>query len=128
MLTRRALLRLISCIPFAGALAARAQPPGAILVETRIEGYRHYDGPRIESTLREGDELELRREPQNPHDARAIAIHDTRGRKLGYLPRKENRIPARLMDQGMELTAAITTIARDAEPWKRVRVALRMEK
>src|SRR5689334_23732236 len=34
--------------------------------------------------------LDLVREPENPHDANAVRV-EWRGRKLGYVPRRDNR-------------------------------------
>lgn len=55
-----------------------------------------------------GVELSLVREPKNPADEFAIMVKDKDGHKLGYVPRKMNKIPARLMDAGKMLFAKVT--------------------
>jgi hypothetical protein len=64
-----------------------------------------------------GDALDLMREPENPHDADAIAVY-WRGYQLGYLPREENRTLARLLDGGAELRAQVVSTCPAAEPWE----------
>ena len=56
-----------------------------------------------------GDELSLKRE-QNRYDDNAIIICDAKGRKLGYVPEKDNIVFARLMDAGKKLTGKINDI------------------
>ena len=50
--------------------------------------------------LQENDPLVLIREPDNRYDEHAISVVTTGGLKLGYLPRKNNLILSRLMDEG----------------------------
>ena len=71
-----------------------------------IAGFQYYDGPGLEKNLRESDPLILKREPKNPHDYFAVEVY--RGdSKLGYLPRSDNRIIARIMDQGVRVKAVV---------------------
>jgi hypothetical protein len=120
MLTRRQLLTLLAT-PLLKKAGALSDPPGALLLQTTIAGYRHYVGPSIEPRLHAGRELLLRRrEPSNPHDPNAIAILDRSEVKLAYLPRRQNEIPARLLDQRSRLTARVTAIRRRSAPWERI--------
>lgn len=125
VLTRRSFLSLIP------ALFVRPRPleegKGPMLLTTTIAGYRFHDGPRIEHHLHEGDPLILRREANNPHDRRAVAVDHPGGLCIGYLPRRGNEIPSRLLDQGVAICAEIVRIAPPpAEPRKRVEVAIRL--
>jgi hypothetical protein len=74
-----------------------------------VAGFSHHHGPRLIDQLNVGDELQLTREPDNPHDPRAVAIdfHDDR---IGYVPRERNRKIAELLDQGLNLTCRITAV------------------
>jgi len=47
-----------------------------------------------------GAKLRLIREPDNNFDELAILVKDQQGNKLGYVPRSDNPILARLMDAG----------------------------
>lgn len=127
MLSRRSFLRLLTFAPAAVRVATvAAAPRGALLLTTAIAGYRFHDGPSIERRLLAGGRLVLRREAGNVHDPNAIAVFHPAGALLGYLPRRENGIPARLMDQGIPLSAEIAAIAPPpAHPWERLTITVR---
>ena len=55
-------------------------------------------------------QLALLREPTNSYDAFAIQVVDGQKRKLGYMPRRMNHIPARLLDAGKLLYVKITDL------------------
>ena len=61
----------------------------------------------IADTLSDGDRLTLQREPTNEHDELAIKILDKDGNMLGYVPRRNNAVIARLMDIGKEFYAVL---------------------
>ena len=57
-----------------------------------IVGMRFQGGAEsLVNDLRPGDRISFLREPENEYDERAIMAVDGRGRKLGYIPRRENR-------------------------------------
>ncbi|MFB6262126.1 MAG: HIRAN domain-containing protein [Bradymonadaceae bacterium] len=88
-----------------------APPDGwALLLETYVAGVRYYDFADAGEPLDAGARVELRREPDNPHDRRAIAVDHPDGRMLGYLPRRRNTLPCRLMDAGYELRARVESV------------------
>ena len=78
---------------------------------------------RLYESLNEGDRVKLVREPDNPYDEYAIRIDteqddpigylatDTHalaeGVKLGYIPMKNNKVFARLMDAGKLLYGVV---------------------
>ncbi len=79
-----------------------------LLLQTMIAGTTHVVGiEELEPFLKPGDRLELIRIPDNPSDPNAIKIYTRDRVKLGYVPRKENHILARLMDAGKLLYARI---------------------
>lgn len=100
---------------------SRAEPPRHLIQHCPLAGFQYHDGEELWPYLTVGDSLELVREPANPFDANAIRI-DWLGRKLGYIPRAENRTTARLMDQGRRLEARIGGLERHGNPWRRVAV------
>ncbi len=65
------------------------------------------------SDLQSGQKLKLLREPNNPHDSKAIAVFTSNGHKLGYVPRTHNPLPADLMDNGHKLTASLLSVSSD---------------
>jgi HIRAN domain len=56
--------------------------------------------------LRQGDALELRREPDNPHDSNAIAVYHGSDH-LGYVPRTETPGIAAAIDAGTLLSTSL---------------------
>jgi hypothetical protein len=101
------------------ALAAALASASATAAETffvvqrsPLAGFHHYDGPGLWHEIRPGDRLELVREPENPYDAGAIRV-EWRGRKLGYVPQRDNAAIARQMDRGAPLEARVTALRQN---------------
>jgi hypothetical protein len=91
-----------------------------LLQDSPLAGFQYHAGKSVWPEIKVGDALTLTREPDNPHDARAVRV-DWRGRKLGYVPRRENADVARLLDNGQPLAARISRLAEGRDPWSRVR-------
>lgn len=79
------------------------------LFDSYIAGTTHLDDKTVLDVIKVGDMLNLQCE-DNKFDANAIKISYNDGRKLGYVPEKDNIIFARLMDAGKLLKAKITKI------------------
>lgn len=103
-------------------LAAAAAPAAEVRVlvqSSPLAGFRYYAGEDLWAQMREGDRLTLVREPDNPHDAKAVRV-EWRGQKLGYLPRRENAVVAGAMDGGEAVDARIAKLRRHRNPWQRL--------
>jgi hypothetical protein len=100
-----------------------AQERGAsvrLLVQSApLAGFRYHAAGEVWSELRVGDALELLREADNPHDVNAVAVA-WRGRKLGYVPRRENAALAWGMDRGERLCARISRLSAHPNPARRI--------
>ncbi|MCX7997649.1 MAG: HIRAN domain-containing protein [Leptospiraceae bacterium] len=70
------------------------------LIESYVAGTSYLDLKEVEKQLEKQEFLKLVREPTNQYDALAILIYDSKGNKLGYVPRAKNEVLARLMDAG----------------------------
>ena len=81
------------------------------LFDSYIAGTTHLEDKTVIEKVKVGDMLSLRRE-DNKFDSNAIIIMDAEGRKLGYVPEKDNLIFARLMDAGKLLKAKVSTITK----------------
>jgi len=83
----------------------------AVIVVQRspLAGFRHTNAAGFWRDMKVGDRLDLVREPENPYDAGAIRV-EWRGRKLGYVPRRENPAVARQLDRGAPLEARIISL------------------
>lgn len=112
-------------LPGAGPLAQEAQV--RLLVQASpLAGSQFHDLEALRPRLRVGDPLTLVREPENPHDPRAVRV-EWQGHKLGYVPRKENRSVAAALDQGDVLRARIARLREDPDPWRRLEFEVWME-
>ena len=110
-LASRCALLLLS-ITVAGSVLAQAASGGVrLLVQSApLAGFRYHAAAEVWPELRVGDALGLEREPDNPHDPNAIAV-TWRGRKLGYVPRRDNATLAWGLDRGAPLQARISRLA-----------------
>jgi hypothetical protein len=97
--------------PFLGGLAGRIGTGNLpydkpfsqeiFLIATHVAGTMYVDGiEQLVAPLEKGTKLFFFREPDNPVDAHAILIVNEQQVKLGYVPRANNEILARLMDAG----------------------------
>jgi hypothetical protein len=104
---------LVTTFVLAFSLHAIAQTPeiaARILVQdSPLAGFQYYEGKDLWLEMKSGDKLTLVREPDNPHDANAIRL-EWKGRKLGYVPRRDNSDLARQLDLGMTAEARITAL------------------
>jgi len=92
-----------------GSVSALAAEAAIIVQRSPLAGFRHYDGIEVWRDMKSGDRLELVREPENPYDAGAIRV-EWRGRKLGYVPRRDNAAVARQLDRGTPLEARVAAL------------------
>jgi hypothetical protein len=114
-------------LPGKKAIAGQGQLPGLVpLCNCPVAGFQYHEGPNLLSSLRNGQRLLLRREPDNPYDPLAIAVRTESGKKLGDLPRRLNEIPARLMDDGHRLAAVIVAVDQGALLWEMVEMEVRL--
>lgn len=79
------------------------------LFDTYVAGTTHIEGiEELEQYLNVEDKLDFFREPDNKYDEQAIMIKTVNGVKIGYVPRQDNVIFARLMDAGKLLFGRIS--------------------
>ena len=79
------------------------------LFDTFVAGTTHLEDQSVLDAIAVGDKLSLRRE-ENKFDDKAILILNESGKKLGYIPEKDNLVFSRLMDAGKLLIGKITDI------------------
>ncbi len=128
MLNRRSLLRGLLSAPAAVVMppVCAAEAGRSLLIqESPVAGTQFYAWKQIRNSLQSGDVLILRRNPYNAYDRRAVEIW--RGEDmLGHLPRGENVAVSQMMDRGERLVARLSRVADDANPWRRLRVCVRL--
>lgn len=79
------------------------------LFNSYVAGTTHLEDQSVLGEIKEEDDLLLQRE-DNRFDQNVILVLTNERRKLGYIPKKDNVVFARLMDAGKLLKAKITTI------------------
>ncbi len=86
--------------------AAFAQEVRLLVQRCPLAGFRYYEAPQLVGDIVPGELLQLVREPDNPYDANAVRVA-WRGRKLGYVPRRQNAALAWAMDRGEAFDARV---------------------
>jgi hypothetical protein len=112
-------MRLPASLLLAATFAAHAQSVQLVVQDSPLAGFRYGEGAAVWRELRQGDALELVREHDNPHDANAVRV-EWRGRKLGYVPRRENAAVAWGLDRGAPLRARVSRLAEHPNPARRI--------
>jgi hypothetical protein len=115
----------------AGLLACSAlaeqRPNVRLLVQSSpLAGLRYHEAATLWENLRIGDRLELAREPDNPYDTNAVSV-SWYGRKLGYVPRRENAALAWALDRGERLQARISRLIEHRNPSRRLEFEVYIE-
>lgn len=103
------------------SLAVHAESVKLLVQSSPLAGFQYHAGEALWARLQVGDALDLIREPDNPHDARAVRV-EWRGVMLGYLPRAENEAVAAALDRGERVAGRIAALVRHQNPWRRVRI------
>ena len=127
---RRDVIKALCGLFGVGVLAARrgraAAQPQILLARMHVAGTAYYDAEATADRLRPGQRLVLRRQPENLYDTLAIEVLGPEGHKLGYVPRRRNEMPARLMDAGKRLSARAESIEQRGS-WLNIQVSLYLD-
>ena len=91
-----------------------------------LAGFRYHAAAEVWHELRLGDALDLVREADNAFDANAISV-SWRGRKLGYVPRRENAALAWGLDRGERLYARISRLMQHPSRLRRIEFEVYVE-
>ena len=92
------------------------------LFDTFIAGTTHLKDSTVLDELCVGEKLSLVRE-DNKFDDKAILIQNSKGKKLGYVPEKDNLVFSRLMDAGKLLVAKILDVETRGS-FKKIRIGI----
>lgn len=93
------------------------------LFDTYVAGVSHLQDKSVLDEIKVNDQLILRRE-DNKFDDKAIMLMTKSGKKLGYVPEKDNVIFSRLMDAGKLLTAYIRLIKVRSIDYQQISIAI----
>ena len=70
-----------------------------------IAGLQYYEVLEVWKQLKIGQELDLYPEPDNRYDEHAVIVSFD-GKKLGYLPRSQNRVVSKILQAGHDVYEA----------------------
>ncbi|MRR49570.1 MAG: HIRAN protein [Rhodocyclaceae bacterium] len=118
---RSALISCLLCWLALNFTPARAESVRVLVQDSPLAGFQYHAGAEFWNELHVGDVLTLVREPENAYDPNAVRV-EWKGRKLGYLPRRENAAVAAEMDRGTRVEGRIGSLVVDRNPWRRVRI------
>lgn len=94
------------------------------LFDSTVAGTSHIVGmEELAEHLDEGEKLDFYREPKNEFDDQAIAIKTASGTKIGYVPRRDNVVFARLMDAGKLLFGRIDSTEK-CGTWVKIKIKI----
>lgn len=123
MTSRRRFFRSILAIIgvaaiYPASVKKRSSERSLLLLNTTLAGYQHYQADQLFPLLRVGQPLELKREIDNRHDEKAVAVY-WQDQKLGYVQRGDNIGISQMMDRGEKLYAVIDDLKQSENPWER---------
>lgn len=123
---RRALFPILPVLCL--CLPAQAQNPAIqLLVQSSpLAGFRYGEAAAVMPMLQLGDALELAREKDNPHDPNAVRV-EWRGRKLGYVPLRQNAALAWGLDRGTPMRARVSRLTEHPNPARRIEFEVYLE-
>ena len=101
------------------ALSTIPKQKKLLIQSSPVAGFEYHQGKEIWKKLQINHKLRLVREKSNDYDERAVAVF-WQQEKLGYVPRIENTAIAQMLDRNVSVTAKITCLQEDPNPWKRV--------
>ncbi len=119
-------MRLLLSLILLAAPPAQGQSVQLLVQSSPLAGFRYAEAAAVWPLLQLGDTLKLVREADNPHDPNAVRI-EWRGRKLGYVPRRENALLAWGLDRGTPLHARVSRLADHPNPARRIEFEVYIE-
>ena len=107
-------------------LPAHGQSVQLLVQSSLLAGFRFGEAAAVMPLLQHGDALELVREQDNPHDPNAVRV-EWRGRKLGYVPRRQNAALAWGLERGTPLRARVSRLEDHPNPARRIEFEVYIE-
>lgn len=108
------------------AFSVNGQSVQLLVQSSPLAGFRYGEAAAVMPMLQLGDALELVREEDNPHDPNAVRV-EWRGRKLGYVPRRQNAALAWGLDRGTPMRARVSRLTEHPNPARRIEFEVYLE-
>jgi hypothetical protein len=119
-------MRLLLSLLLLLGLPAHGQSVQLLVQSSPLAGFRYGEAAALMPLMHKGDSLDLVREQDNPHDPDAVRV-EWRGRKLGYVPRRQNAALAWGMDRGTPLRARVSRLDDHPNPARRIEFEVYIE-
>jgi hypothetical protein len=119
-------MRLLPSLLLVLAFSAYGQRVQLLVQSSPLAGFRYGEAALAMPDMQPGDALDLVHEEDNPHDANAVRV-EWRGRKLGYVPRRQNAAIAWGLDRGTPLRARVSLLADHPNPARRIEFEVYIE-
>ena len=119
-------MRLLPSLLLCLASCVNGQSVQFLVQSSPLAGFRYGEAAAVMPLLQPGDALELVREVDNPHDPNAVRV-EWRGRKLGYVPRRENAALAWGLERGTPLRARVSRLTAHPNPARRIEFEVYIE-
>lgn len=93
-----------------------------------LAGFTYYDGIKVFNHLKVGTKLSLVAEPDNPYDAKAVAIYLGES-KIGFVPRGDNRAISKFLNLGYQdiFEAYINRVSPDEYPENQIGIVVKIK-
>lgn len=93
-------------------------------IRCSIAGFSYYEGAIAFKKLKIGKKLKLKREPDNSYDKHAIVLY-SKGLKLGYIPKGDNRkLSLLLKNGGVQFEARVQKVDANEHPENQIEVII----
>jgi HIRAN domain len=119
-------MRLLPSLLLVVAFSAYGQSVQLLVQSSPLAGFRYGEATEVIPLMRAGDALELVREADNLHDPNAVRV-EWRGRKLGYVPRRQNSALAWGLDRGTPMRARVSRLSEHPNPARRIEFEVYLE-
>ena len=119
-------MRLLPSLLLFLALPVQGQSVQFLVQSSPLAGFRYAEAAAVMPMLQQGDALDLVREAGNPHDPNAVRV-EWRGRKLGYVPRRQNAALAWGLERGTPLRARVSRLEDHPNPARRIEFEVYIE-
>ncbi|MEK6244148.1 MAG: HIRAN domain-containing protein [Pseudomonadota bacterium] len=119
-------MRLLLSLLLFLAFSVKGQSVQLLVQSSPLAGFRYAEAAAVMPMLQLGDALELAREEDNPNDPNAVRV-EWRGRKLGYVPRRQNAALAWGLDRGTPMRARVSRLTEHPNPARRIEFEVYLE-
>ena len=107
--------------------APKLEKRSKLVADFCIAGFTYWNGLEVIDKLKVGKKIDMQVEDENDFDPKAVALL-YKGKKLGYIPRRDNAQISQLLYFGHEIfVTRISQVNLEAHPEQQIRVVIRLK-